>query len=85
VIATGIGRSEKAKFDMEKKKVASIAAAAPFRGESDLQDDFDVPTFRRAQRKEVDPLRIIKAGGTSSKREEADLDVPTFLRQPVAD
>jgi hypothetical protein len=45
----------------------------------------DVPTFRRSQKKEVDPLRIIKAGGTSSKKEEADLDVPTFLRQPVAD
>ena len=84
VIATGIGRAEKAKFDMEKK-VASIGAAAPFHGESPVQDELDVPTFRRGQRKEVDPLRIIKAGGTSSKREEADLDVPTFLRQPVAD
>jgi len=84
VIATGIGRVEKAKFDMEKK-VASIAAAAPFRAENTIHDELDVPTFRRGQRREVDPLRIIKAGGTSSKREEADLDVPTFLRQPVAD
>jgi len=84
VIATGIGRAEKAKFEMEKK-VATIGAAAPFRAESPVQDELDVPTFRRGQRKEVDPLRIIKAGGTSSKREEADLDVPTFLRQPVAD
>jgi hypothetical protein len=75
---------EKAKFDMEKK-VASIAAAAPFRAENTVYDELDVPTFRRGQRKEVDPLRIIKAGGTSSKREDADLDVPTFLRQPVAD
>jgi cell division protein FtsZ len=35
--------------------------------------------------REVDPLRIIKAGGSSGAREETDLDVPTFLRQPVAD
>jgi cell division protein FtsZ len=84
VIATGIGRAEKAKFDMEKK-VASIGAGASFRGEEPLYENLDVPTFRRSQKKEVDPLRIIKAGGTSSKREEADLDVPTFLRQPVAD
>ena len=68
-----------------EKKVATIGAAAPFRAESPVNDELDVPTFRRGQRKEVDPLRIIKAGGTSSKREEADLDVPTFLRQPVAD
>jgi cell division protein FtsZ len=84
VIATGIGRAEKAKLDLDKK-VASIAGRTPFAGENVFQDELDVPTFRRTQRKEADPLRIIKAGGTSSRREEADLDVPTFLRQPVAD
>jgi cell division protein FtsZ len=84
VIATGIGRAEKANFDVEKK-VATIGAVSSFRGEDPIHDELDVPAFRRSQKKEVDPLRIIKAGGTSSKREETDLDVPTFLRQPVAD
>lgn len=84
VIATGIGRAEKGKLDVEKK-VASISARTPFSGENAFQDELDIPTFRRTQRKEADPLRIIKAGGTSSRRDEADLDVPTFLRQPVAD
>jgi cell division protein FtsZ len=84
VIATGIGRAEKGKLELEKK-VASIAGRPPFAGENVFQDELDIPTFRRTQRKEADPLRIIKAGGTSSRREETDLDVPTFLRQPVAD
>ena len=84
VIATGIGRTEKVKLDLEKK-VASIGVGGTFRGDETLYDNLDIPTFRRTPKKEVDPLRIIKAGGTSSKREEADLDVPTFLRQPVAD
>jgi cell division protein FtsZ len=84
VIATGIGRTEKVKLDVEKK-VASIGVGGTFRGDETLYDNLDIPTFRRTPKKEVDPLRIIKAGGTSSKREEADLDVPTFLRQPVAD
>lgn len=84
VIATGIGRTERGKLDLDKK-VASIGKSGPFRGDETLYDNLDIPTFRRTPKKEVDPLRIIKAGGTSSKREETDLDVPTFLRQPVAD
>jgi cell division protein FtsZ len=84
VIATGIGRAEKVKFDTEKK-VASMGAVTPLRPDETLYDHLDIPTFRRATKKEVDPLRFVRAGGPSNKKDETDLDVPTFLRQPVAD
>lgn len=83
VIATGIGRAEK--LIEPERKVSNLKPATVIRGDSSMSDDYDVPTIVRKSRKEVDPLRIVKAGGGSRKREEADYDVPTFLRQPVAD
>jgi cell division protein FtsZ len=84
VIATGIGRAEKGRIETEKK-VAAMGVGSPFRRENTFEESLDAPAYKRTQKKEVDPLRIVKAGGTSNRREETDLDVPTFLRQPVAD
>ena len=83
VIATGIGRAEK--IIEPERKVSNLKAATVIRGDSSFSEDYDVPTIVRKSRKEVDPLRIVKAGGGSRKKEDTDYDVPTFLRQPVAD
>jgi hypothetical protein len=93
VIATGIGHAEK--LLQAERKVSNLIAAAvsPFRGaERMVSENLDVPTFARhsgrvkvGNGREVDPLRIIKAGGSAGAREETDYDIPTFLRQPVAD
>jgi len=100
VIATGIGLAVE-KLIQPERKVCNIgrtpAAAAVsgggFRGGADrgsAGENLDVPAFARLANRArktggVDPLRIIKAGGASVVREATDYDVPTFLRQPVAD
>ena len=64
------------------------------RGERRVAETLEIPSFGRtaspgravkAQTRELDPLRIVKAGGGSVVKEETDYDIPTFLRQPVAD
>jgi len=88
VIATGIGRSSERLLERERdQKVTAIGlGAAVVHGEMGNQENFEVPSYRRAPlKKEVDPLRMVKAGGTAAPKEETDYDVPTFLRQPVAD
>ena len=80
VIATGFGRSDK----MAKQPKVVAISGSPF---SDLSPSFpenlDMPAFKR-QKKELDTLRSIRAGGASfSPIEEQDYDIPTFLRQPA--
>ncbi len=82
VIATGIGRAEK--LVEPERKVANLNPKI-VRQEAEMREDLDVPTMVRQNRRESDPLRFIKAGGGSRKKEDMDYDVPTFLRQPVAD
>ncbi len=89
VIATGIGRADKAVVKPPERKLAVVGVGTVLRPEDDtFSSEIDIPTFERvkkAQKREVDPLGRVKAGGGSRRDEDADLDVPTFLRQPVAD
>lgn len=100
VIATGIGHAEKIAMPERKvSQIGSLVAvggavrAVEAVGMLD-PGDASMPLWTRqaggrprkvAARAEADPLRIIKAGGGLGAREETDYDVPTFLRQPVAD
>jgi len=99
VIATGIGHAEK--IVQPERKVSNLdVLAVPTgtvrtldRGKAGEVAEVTAPTWgrqaagriRKSLGRDGDPLRIIKAGGGSCAREETDYDVPTFLRQPVAD
>ncbi len=78
VIATGFGRSEK--IVNQPKLVAVGGSHFP---EVPPMENFEVPAFKR-QKKEIDALRSIRAGGTSFRPpEEQDFEIPAFLRQPA--
>jgi cell division protein FtsZ len=80
VIATGFGHAEKV---AKSPKVVAISGS-PFSdlGPS-LPENLDRPAFKR-QKKDLDTLRSIRAGGGDFKAiEEQDYDIPTFLRQPA--
>lgn len=86
VIATGIGRVEKAQ-EGEKKLAAVAAGKSAGAAEVPHFDNLEIPAFTRIQKKREagDALRVVKPGGVLSVSEADNLDIPTFLRQPVAD
>lgn len=81
VIATGFGRAEKTAVH---PKVVAFPAGPFAETVPPFVENFEVPAFKR-QKKELDTLRSIRAGGGMSFRavEEQDYDIPTFLRQPA--
>ena len=85
VIATGIGRAEKAQE--REKKVATIGSAKAIGLETPYYDNLEIPAFVRSQKKKDigDALRVVRPGGAVKVADEVDYDIPTFLRQPVAD
>jgi len=99
VIATGIGQAEK--IIQPERKVSNLDPRAVAAGAvrsvervvvASEASETPAPTWARhggrikkSIGRDMDPLRIIKAGGSSGAKEETDYDVPTFLRQPVAD
>lgn len=87
VIATGIGRAESVSESREPR-LAALGGAGILRGEGAYPNEmYEVPAFVRDERPraETDSLRVVKAGVTSGPKDEVDYDIPTFLRQPIAD
>jgi len=80
VIATGFGRGDKI---ARQPKVVAISGSPFSELSPSFPENLDMPAFKR-QKKELDTLRSIRAGGASfSPIEEQDYDIPTFLRQPA--
>ncbi len=98
VIATGIGRAESEKLPERENNYGEDRNVFPLRktgtgsgtfddilmeGDSEAQAPVvpSAPIFKPPQ----DTLNRMTAGGGDRLKEETDLDIPAFLRQPVAD